>query len=428
MLPNLFILTAQGAVVFEAQWETPELSRAVCDEFLAEADGAVSAVGPHVHVHIKRGSLRFLSVLRDETAPLAVLETLSRLHLTLSDYVTPLSADRLRQAFSTVALVVDEFVDGGFPATTERAQIHALVHKPSLTRSLKATLTGEGTVSSVLPVTSTSATPWRIPSEGDDAGETRFDFIESLNAIIDASSGRVLTSNVNGEVLCRSSLRGMPECTLVLRNSSVMNLAATQLHRCARIRAWKEERTLQFLPPDGQFTLLRYRAEGGTNLPFALKVRSLDFATGDIDIALVPKFDVQKHEPKNVTLSFPVPVGTRSAALQVTDGKAQLDVLQNRVVWTLGTLTSVSKSGMSYSASREARLQGNLAICVPNQQNEQCTRISLTFGLSRFSATNLAVQSMHVSGHTRRKTKQMVRYTTRNGNFEFRYTPLSSVF
>ena len=41
-------------------------------------------------------------------------------------------------------------------------------------------------------------------------------------------------------------------------------------HRCVRLGKFDADRTITFIPPDGEFELMRYRVNDNVNLPFRL--------------------------------------------------------------------------------------------------------------------------------------------------------------
>ena len=81
-------------------------------------------------------------------------------------------------------------------------------------------------------------------------------------------------------------LFGMPECKFGLNDKLIMDregnrpqrggrkpVTAVEIddctfHRCVRLGKFDAERTITFVPPDGEFELMRYRVKEGIVLPF----------------------------------------------------------------------------------------------------------------------------------------------------------------
>jgi AP-2 complex subunit mu-1 len=70
-------------------------------------------------------------------------------------------------------------------------------------------------------------------------------------------------------------LSGMPDCKLGLNDKLQLNATKTtaialddvQFHQCVKLSKFDTDRSITFVPPDGDFELMRYRTAAGT-LPF----------------------------------------------------------------------------------------------------------------------------------------------------------------
>eukprot|EP00493_Phyllostaurus_siculus_P002978 UN02991 len=96
------------------------------------------------------------------------------------------------------------------------------------------------------------------------------DFVEKLHVVV-GSSGKIISCHVSGSVESSCELSGMPDLTLTFSNPGV--LESVQLHRCVRIHRFQRDKSISFVPPDGKFTLLRFRANGGDKLPVLVNPR-----------------------------------------------------------------------------------------------------------------------------------------------------------
>lgn len=118
------------------------------------------------------------------------------------------------------------------------------------------------------------------------------DVIESVNLIVSAKgtcnkpfsltlasmliAGTVLRSDASGQVMMKAYLSGMPECKFGLNDKVMMEkqgpeggmarvtanveLDDCQFHQCVKLGKFDAERTINFIPPDGEFELMRYFA------------------------------------------------------------------------------------------------------------------------------------------------------------------------
>lgn len=96
------------------------------------------------------------------------------------------------------------------------------------------------------------------------------DVIESLNLLV-SSNGNVLRSEILGSIKMKCYLSGMPELRLGL-NDKVMfettgratrgkavEMEDVKFHQCVRLSRFENDRTISFIPPDGEFELMSYR-------------------------------------------------------------------------------------------------------------------------------------------------------------------------
>jgi AP-2 complex subunit mu-1 len=92
--------------------------------------------------------------------------------------------------------------------------------------------------------------------------------------------GTILRADVDGQILMRAYLTGTPECKFGLNDKLVLDkstkprsevpgladsapegaveLDDCQFHQCVRLGKFEQDRTISFVPPDGEFELMRY--------------------------------------------------------------------------------------------------------------------------------------------------------------------------
>jgi AP-2 complex subunit mu-1 len=83
------------------------------------------------------------------------------------------------------------------------------------------------------------------------------------------SLGNVLRADVDGHIQMRAYLTGTPECKFGLNDklvidksergiSDAVELDDCRFHQCVRLNDFDATRTISFIPPDGEFELMRY--------------------------------------------------------------------------------------------------------------------------------------------------------------------------
>lgn len=120
------------------------------------------------------------------------------------------------------------------------------------------------------PIAVTNAVSWRSEGIRYRKNEVFLDVIESLNLLV-AANGNVLRSEILGAIKMKCYLSGMPELRLGL-NDKVMfettgratrgkavEMEDVKFHQCVRLSRFENDRTISFIPPDGEFELMSYR-------------------------------------------------------------------------------------------------------------------------------------------------------------------------
>lgn len=83
------------------------------------------------------------------------------------------------------------------------------------------------------------------------------------------ATGTVLRADVDGHIQMRAYLSGTPECKFGLNDKLVIDkneqgvanaveLDDCRFHQCVRLNDFDATRTISFIPPDGEFELMRY--------------------------------------------------------------------------------------------------------------------------------------------------------------------------
>lgn len=131
------------------------------------------------------------------------------------------------------------------------------------------------------PMAVTNAVSWRSEGIRYRKNEVFLDVVESVNLLVNAS-GNVIRSEILGAVKMKCYLSGMPELRLGL-NDKVMfestgrgrspllkpltsaargksiEMEDVKFHQCVRLSRFENDRTISFIPPDGEFELMSYR-------------------------------------------------------------------------------------------------------------------------------------------------------------------------
>merc|ERR1711916_287619 len=187
-----------------------------------------------------------------------------------------------------------------------------------------------------VPMTVTNAVSWRSQGIEYKRNEVFLDVVESLNVLVSAS-GTVLRSEVLGSNQMRTFLSGMPELRLGLNDLRLFESAAgpsgarksvemedVKFHQCVRLSRFEKDRTIAFIPPDGEFELMSYRLN--------ITVKPLIWVSPLVErhkgsrveymIKVKPQFKA-RSVAQNVVVRIPVPADSDSPKIKTTSGSAK---------------------------------------------------------------------------------------------------------
>lgn len=329
-----------------------------------------------------------------------------------------------------------EIIDFGYPQNTE-------------TDTLKMYITTEGVKSVVRPeetskitMQATGALSWRRSDIKYRKNEAFVDVIEDVNLLMSAT-GTVLRADVNGQIVMRAYLTGTPECKFGLNDrltlgdagaddgglsqlssnggrskatkaaAGSVSLEDCQFHQCVKLGKFDQDRIISFVPPDGEFELMRYRATENINLPFKVHaiVNEVNKTKVEYSIAIRANYG-SKLFATNVVVRIPTPLNTAKVTERVSQGKAKYEPSENNLVWKIARFAGQSE----YVLNAEAELTS-----MTNVKAWSRPPLSLSFSLLMFTSSGLLVRYLKVFEKGNYSSVKWVRYMTRAGNFEVRF-------
>jgi AP-1 complex subunit mu len=133
----------------------------------------------------------------------------------------------------------------------------------------------------------TNAVSWRSEGIKHRKNEIFLDVVEKLNLLV-SGNGTVLHSEIIGSVQMKSFLSGMPELKLGLNDKLMfeatgrsttrvksVELEDIKFHQCVRLARFENDRTISFIPPDGEFELMSYRLNTQVGIVIILSLKQL---------------------------------------------------------------------------------------------------------------------------------------------------------
>jgi len=245
----------------------------------------------------------------------------------------------------------------------------------------------------------------------------------------------VLRADVDGQILMRAYLSGTPECKFGLNDklvlerkgdrksiapaagdveSSSVELDDCQFHQCVKLGKFDSDRTISFIPPDGEFELMRYRSTSNVNLPFRVHpiVEEIGKSRVEYTIHLKANFN-PKLNANNVVIKIPTPLNTTKVDCKVQMGKAKYVPADNEIVWKIPRIQGQGDTTLTAEAFLSS---------TTHQKAWSRPPISVDFQVLMFTASGLLVRFLKVFEKSSYNSVKWVRYLTKaNGTYQIRF-------
>ena len=299
--------------------------------------------------------------------------------------------------------------------------------------------------SSKITMQATGAQSWRRADIKYRKNEAFVDVIEDVNLLMSAA-GTVLRADVAGQIVMRAYLTGTPECKFGLNDrltlgdgsgdtagdgplssldgprtgkkatkaaAGSVTLEDCQFHQCVRLGRFDADRIISFVPPDGEFELMRYRATENVILPFKVHAIVNEVGRTKVEYSIAVRANYgSKLFATNVIVRIPTPLNTARVTERTSQGKAKYEPEHNNIVWKIARFAGQSE----YVLSAEAMLTS-----MTTQKAWSRPPLSLDFSLLMFTSSGLLVRYLKVFEKSNYSIVKWVRYMTRAGSYEIRY-------
>ena len=324
-----------------------------------------------------------------------------------------------------------EILDFGYPQNTETDTLKMYI----TTEGVKSERTMED--SSKITMQATGAMSWRRSDIKYRKNEAFVDVVEEVNLLMSAT-GTVLRADVSGQIVMRAYLSGNPECKFGLNDRLLLdgdslagpvgNTAGTkatkaaagsvtledcQFHQCVKLGKFDADRIISFIPPDGEFELMRYRATENVNLPFKIQAIVNEVGKSKVEYSIAIKSNYSsKLFATNVIVRIPTPLNTAKVTESTTQGKAKYEPEHNIISWKINRFGGNAE----YIFNGEANLT-----TMTNYKAWSRPPLNLSFSLLMFTSSGLLVRYLKVFEKNNYSSTKWVRYATKGGSYEIRF-------
>jgi AP-3 complex subunit mu len=415
MISTLFVISAGGDVLVEKQC-VEKVARTSLEEYwsahvltagaLTDVP-AVAQVGRYTYAQVNRNDVVVAAVTTSDVGPMLVIEIAETVMNMIETYLKTVTEEAVRESFSVVFQLLEELLDHGAPLTTELHVLEQLVPRPTLENRVRSLLDaskakGRGGLTD-------NGVPWRNPATSHTPNEIFFDVIDYVDAIF-SPDGVILKSTIRGSIDVNCRLSGMPDISVHLSNTDFDDVS---YHACVRHSRYESDRTISFVPPDGSFSLFRYRVKQmNFEPPFYVKPQiSYNPEGGRVNCMVGMRHGGQiSKEEKNlhkIVVTFPLPPQTETVNVsQCSHGSWAYDPAAKALKWSIGQLSTHTPTFSGSIVFKNG---------APPVEDGTGENVSVSFTLPNHVVSGVRVSSVNIVESY--KPFKGVKYMTKSGRY-----------
>jgi len=239
----------------------------------------------------------------------------------------------------------------------------------------------------------------------------------------------VLRSEILGSLQMRSYLSGMPELKLGLNDKLLMESSGRRagkgravemedikFHQCVRLARFENDRTISFIPPDGEFELMSYRLNTQVKPLIWVEAMVEPHSHSRIEYMIKAKSQFkQRSTANNVEIIIPVPPDADTPTFKASVGMAKYAPERDAIIWTI----------KQFHGGKEYLMRAHFGLPSISQGDESVGRVekppvSVKFEIPYFTVSGIQVRYLKIIEKSGYQALPWVRYITQNGDYQLR--------
>jgi AP-2 complex subunit mu-1 len=445
MIGGVFMYNHKGEVLISRIYRD-DIGRNAVDAFRVNVIHARQQVRfPVVNIartsffYIKKSNIWLAVVTKQNINAAMCFEFLNKAVEVMQSYFGKISEENIKNNFVLIYELLDEILDFGYPQNSDVGILKTYITQQGVKSQSK-----EETAQITNQVTGQIG--WRREGIKYRRNELFLDVLEYVNLLM-SPQGQVLSAHVAGKIVMKSYLSGMPECKFGINDKLTIdskggsskgssgvdgslggniggNATGTgkssiaiddiQFHQCVKLSKFESDHSISFIPPDGEFELMKYRTTKDINLPFRVIPLVKETGKGKMEVKVIVKSNFKSTLiGQKIEVKIPTPPNTCGVQLICIKGKAKYKASDNAIVWKIKRMGGMKESQLS----AEIELMSN--------EKKKWTRppISMSFEVP-FAPSGFKVRYLKVFepklNYSDNETIKWVRYIGRSGLYETR--------
>ena len=341
---------------------------------------------------------------------------LHRLVDLLISYFNILEEESIRDNFVIIYEILDEVVDYGYPQNTDAKLLKEYIKISSNRLMPRKPLTTEVINNQVS----------RVPGIKYQINQAFVDVIERVSSLI-SHKGEMIRSDIIGQITMKSSLSGMPLLKLGLNDKSYFELSGKKpadkmvdmddfkFHNCVNINKFESERVIEFIPPDGFFTLMNYRLNLKIKPLIWVEVNRKEITSTKMKFLVKAKNNCKGDSiANNVAIHIPVPNDLQNPLFKSSLGSVTYSPDKEVLIWSLRKFPGQVETNLIIQFTVPS-LRGN-----DSKSKYLKKPIEVKFEIPAFTVSGIQIRYLKITEASGYQAYPYVKYVTKNGEYQIR--------
>jgi len=166
--------------------------------------------------------------------------------------------------------------------------------------------------------------------------EIYLDITEEIDGIVELN-GALTAAKIVGVINVDCQLSGIPDLALKLGGTNALD--DTSFHPCVRLKRYEQERVVSFVPPDGEFVLMKYFSRGNVQLPLYVKPQiSIGETSGTVHVMVGSKHITGDKPLEDIVITIPFAQSCSGTTLSSKIGIVTFDDSTKTCRWLIKAL------------------------------------------------------------------------------------------
>ena len=341
---------------------------------------------------------------------------LHRLVDLLISYFNILEEESIRDNFVIIYEILDEVVDYGYPQNTDAKLLKEYIKISSNRLMPRKPLTTEVINNQVS----------RVPGIKYQINQAFVDVIERVSSLI-SHKGEMIRSDIIGQITMKSSLSGMPLLKLGLNDKSYFELSGKKpadkmvdmddfkFHNCVNINKFESERVIEFIPPDGFFTLMNYRLNLKIKPLIWVELNRKEITSTKMKFLVKAKNNCKGDSiANNVAIHIPVPNDLQNPLFKSSLGSVTYSPDKEVLIWSLRKFPGQVETNLIIQFTVPS-LRGN-----DSKSKYLKKPIEVKFEIPAFTVSGIQIRYLKITEASGYQAYPYVKYVTKNGDYQIR--------